>query len=345
MTRYWRVAALLASAGIAAGTGISVARSGVQGHSPAALASAAESRSSRAPAPFVPSYGPSGAKFEPADGSVYLGVSTDIGRIGVFEQAAGISTHPAIYDQYTWPDGPFAPTLANASSLPGTTPMVSWNLPLADGTVLSGARDSYLRAQADAVRAFDRPVFVRPDWEMNSTWYPQWDAPQVPPSAYIAAWRHVYDVFQTEGAVNAAFVWCVNTWPGPNRTDVSAWYPGDAYVDWIGVDGYPQSSSENYLMNSQDGLDPLASFAAGHRKPLMLAEWAPQLPEPDTAAAIDLILDWAAAYPRTVKALVYFDFVVGAKDFELVDHPVGAAELRRRTGSGLKYPDTIPGAR
>ena len=342
VTRYWRIAVLLASVGIAAGTGISAARPVAHVHSPTTVV---ESAAGSAPAPFVPGYGPSGAKFEPPDGSVYLGVSTDIDRIGAFEQVAGITTHPAIYDQYTWPDGPLSPTLANAASLPGTTPMVSWNLPLTDGAVVSGARDDYLRAQADVVKKFNRPVFIRLDWEMNSTWSPGWDPPQVPPSAYIAAWRHVYDVFQSEGAVGAAFVWCVNTWPGPNHTDISAWYPGDAYVDWIGVDGYPQSSVTDYLMNAQDGLNPLASFAAGHHKPLMLAEWAPQLPKPDTAAAIDLILDWAAAYPRTVKALVYFDFAVGTKDFELADHPVGAAELRRRTASGPNYPDTVPGAR
>jgi len=346
VTRYWRIAALLASVGIAAATGISVARPAGHVHSPAAaIRSASASASSPAPALFEPSYGPSGAKFEPPDGRVYLGVSTDIDRLGVFERAAGITTHPAIYNQYTRPDGPFSPTLANAASVPGMTPMVSWNLPLTDGAVVSGARDDYLRAQARVVKAFDKPVFIRPDWEMNSTWSPGWDPPLVPPSAYIAAWRHVYEVFQSEGVLNAAFVWCVNTWPGPDHTDTSAWYPGDMFVDWIGVDGYPQSASTDYLMDSQDGLNPLASFAAAHRKPLMLAEWAPDLPKPDTAAAMDLIFDWAAAHPRTVKALVYFDFTVGAKDFTLLDHPGGAAEFRRRTASGPEYPDTVPGAR
>ncbi len=341
--RYWRFVALVVCLGLAAAVSAARAGSGSSAathHSPAKVTSP----DSRPVAEFEPVYGPSGAKFEPPNGSVYLGVSTDIERIDAFDDAAGMTTHPAIYNQYTHPDGSFARTLANAASKPGMTPMVSWNLPLVDGTVASGAQDAYLRAQADAVKQFDRPVFVRPDWEMNSDWYPEWNAPQVPPSAYIAAWRHVYEVFQAEGAVNAAFVWCVNTWPGPNATDVSAWYPGDSYVDWVGVDGYPQSAPTDFLMNSPDGLNPLADFAAAHDKPLMLAEWAPQLPQPDTAAAIDLILDWAAAHPHTVKALVYFDFTVGVKDFKLVDHAAGAAELRRRTGSNPTYLDTVPGA-
>jgi hypothetical protein len=287
---------------------------------------------------------PAKAKFAPADGQVYLGVSTDLSRIDVFDKAAGIVTHPAIYNRWTTPNGAVQPTLTDATTMPGMTPMVSWNLPLADGAVTAGKRDAYLRAQADAVKTFGQPVFIRLDWEMNATWYPEWNVPAVSPAQFIAAWRHVYDVFQAQGATNAAFVWCVNVWRGPNNTDNSAWYPGDAYVDWVGVDGYPQSAASDYLLSAPDGLNAMAGFAATHDKPLMLAEWAPQLPQPDTAAPVDLILDWAKAHPKTVKALVYFDFVVDKKDYQLVDHGVGAAELRRRTQFDPSYLDTVVGA-
>lgn len=287
---------------------------------------------------------PATAKFEPGNGTLYLGVSTDLSRLDVFDTAAGITTHPAIYNRWTTPDGSVSPTLSDAATMPGMTPMVSWNLPLADGSVTSGKRDAYLREQADAVKKFGKPVFIRLDWEMNATWYPEWNLPAVSPSAFIAAWRHVYDVFQSSGATNAAFVWCVNVWRGPNNTENSAWYPGDGYVDWVGVDGYPQSAVSSFLLDGPDGLNAMASYAAGHHKPVMLAEWAPQLPQPDTAAPVDLILDWAAAHPDTVKALVYFDFVVGTKDYQLVDHAIGAAQLRRRTQFDPKYLDTVVGA-
>jgi hypothetical protein len=286
------------------------------------------------------------AKAEPADGDVYFGVSTDIGRLGAFEKAAGLDGHPAIYDQYTTPDGAFAPTLNNAATVPGMTPMVSWNLSLADGTVTLGGHDSYLWAQADAVRAFDKPVFVRLDWEMNSTVgvYPQWNLPAVTPAQYIAAWRHVYGVFQQAKATNAVFVWCPNLWSGPNGTPTADWYPGDAYVDWMGVDAYPQSAPVNTIMDLPDGLTDTAKFAAAHHKPLMVGEWAPNLPEPDTAAAMQLIPDYAAQYPKTVKALVYFDFTGGGKDYTLVDHPVGAAALRKIIDGNSHYLSTVVGA-
>jgi hypothetical protein len=284
------------------------------------------------------------AKAEPADGDVYLGVSTDIGRLGVFDRTAGINGHPAIYGQYTTPDGPFAPVLANAASLPGMTPMVSWNLALGDGTVALGGHDGYVWDQANAVRAFKAPVFIRLDWEMNATWYPQWNLPAVTQSAYIAAWRHVYAIFQQAHATNAVFVWCPNLWTGPGGARAASWYPGDAYVDWIGVDAYPQAAPVNTLMNLPDGLIDTAAYAAAHRKPLMVAEWAPDLPDPDTAAAMDLIPQYAARYPKTVKALVYFDFNGSGKDYTLAAHPVGAAALRALIDGDPHYLTTVVGA-
>ena len=274
-----------------------------------------------------------------------LGVSTDFYRLDAFDAAAGISGHPAIYNRWTTPDGSLEPILDDARSRPGMAPMASWNLSLADGAVAAGREDDYLLAQVAAVKAYGGPVFIRLDWEMNATWYPQWNPPAVTPQAFVAAWRHVYQLFKSAGATNAAFVWCPTVWPGPGGVDDSAWYPGDDAVDWVGLDAYPQGASPDYLLHGPDGMDSMAGFAAAHGKPLMLAEWAPQLPQPDTAAAIDLVLDWAARYPRTVKALVYFDFDNRGegqnKDFLLTDHPVGAAELRRRTQSNPTYATSL----
>lgn len=291
------------------------------------------------PAPGQPSSGP----FTPPDGTILLGVSTDLYRLDTFDQAAGIAGHPAIYNRWTTPNGPIQPVLDDARTRPGMAPMASWNLPLADGAVAAGREDGYLQDQAAAVRAYGGPVFIRLDWEMNASWYPQWNPPAVTPQAFIAAWRHVYQLFKAAGATNAAFVWCPTVWNGPNGVDDSAWYPGDDTVDWVGLDAYPQGASPDFLLHGPDGMDQMAEFAAAHGKPLMLAEWAPQLPQPDTAASVDLVLDWAERYPKTVKALVYFDFnnAFENKDFLLADHPVGAAELRRRTHSSPAYATSL----
>lgn len=282
---------------------------------------------------------PAGAKYEPADGQIYLGVSTDIGRLDAFDKAAGLtgSQHPAIYDQWTTPNGSVQQILTNAKTRAGMAPMVSWNLPMNGGRITNGSQDTYLKAQAQLVKNYGGPVFIRLDWEMNATWYPDWNLPGVTPAQFIAGWRHVYQIFQQEGAGNAAFVWCPNLWNGPGGLSPDSWYPGDAYVDWLGVDAYPQSAVESFILTGPGGLNDSAKFAAAHKKPLMVAEWAPALPQPDTAAAMDLILDFAADNPKTVKAVVYFDFDTNGKDYTLKSHPIGAAEFRKKVVGNPHY--------
>lgn len=60
------------------------------------------------------------------------------------------------------------------------------------------------------------------------------------PGDYIPAWRHIHDIFVEEGATNVKWVWA----PNRDSNHVSAqatfdtYYPGDAYVDYIGMNGY-----------------------------------------------------------------------------------------------------------
>jgi hypothetical protein len=275
-------------------------------------------------------------RFRPPDDTVYLGVSTDHARLPSFAKASG-RTRPALYGRWTTPGGPVQPVLDDAARS-GLTPIVHWNLPMDGQQVTSGRRDGYLRAQAAAIRAYGRPVFVRPSWEFNTGVYPQWSPPAVPPEQYVASWRHVAEIFADVD--NVAFVWCPGTWPSPDGRRAADWWPGDDVVDWVGLDAYPQSAPADYLLHGSDGMEDAAAFAVAHGKPLMLAEWAPDLPNPDTAEPVDLVLDWAEAHP-VVQALVYFDFVVGSKDYRLSAHPVGAAAYRRRVADTSRYLDRV----
>lgn len=281
---------------------------------------------------------PRAPRFRPPDGTAYLGVSTDAARLPAFVRAAGRT--PALYGRWTTPDGPVQPVLDDATR-GGYTPVVHWNVPMDGQQITSGRQDRYLKAQAAAIRGYGRPVFLRLDWEFNTGVNPRWSPPAVPPEQYVASWRHIAGVFA--GVDNVAFVWCPGTWPSPEGHRVAEWWPGDDVVDWVGLDAYPQSAAEDYLRRGPDGMDEVARFAAEHGKPLMLAEWAPDLPHPDTAAPVDLVLDWAEAHP-VVQALLYFDFVVGGKDFRLSAHPVGATAYRRRTADRARYLDRVVAA-
>lgn len=283
---------------------------------------------------------PRSPRFRPPAGTVYLGVSTDLARLAAFDRAAGLDRPAGLYGRWTTADGPFQPVLDDASRA-GVTPIVHWNLPMTGNEVTAGHKDDYIRRQVAAVEAFDRPVFVRLDWEFNTTAYQHWTLPAVPPEQYVRSWRHVVRLF--DHAANVAFVWSPSTWPGPGGRRVAEWWPGDDVVDWLGLDAYPQSATPDYLLGGPDGMDDLAAFAAAHGKPLMLAEWAPDLPHPDTVAPIDLVLDWAERH-QVVQALVYFDFVTGGKDYRLTSHPVGAASYRRRIQDRARYLRAVAGS-
>ncbi|MBS1888312.1 MAG: hypothetical protein JSU06_14100 [Actinobacteria bacterium] len=105
--------------------------------------------------------------------------------------------------------------------------------------VISGRYDSYIRSFAEEAKAWGHPFFLRFDWEMNGNWFPWAEGVNGNnPGEYVAAWRHVHDIFTEVGATNATWTWCPNVDPKHEHTDVAAYYPGSQYVDWTCLDGY-----------------------------------------------------------------------------------------------------------
>jgi Glycosyl hydrolase family 26 len=134
-------------------------------------------------------------------------------------------------------------------------------------SIANGSQDSYLKAYAAAVLHFERRVIISFGQEMNGTWY-AWGAGHVVPSVYIAAWRHVVDVFRAAGASNVTWLWDVNC-AFPGSTPVSDWWPGSAYVTWAAVDCYYARPSDTFA--SLFG-PIIASVRQVTSKPLLIAE-------------------------------------------------------------------------
>lgn len=86
-------------------------------------------------------------------------------------------------------------------------------------------------------------VIVRFAPEMNGDWNP-W-SPGVngtTPGDVVAAWRHVHDVANSVGATSVEWMWNPNVIL-PGSTPLWRLYPGDAYVDLIGLDGFNWGTS------------------------------------------------------------------------------------------------------
>jgi phage terminase large subunit-like protein len=117
----------------------------------------------------------------------------------------------------------------------GTIPVVTMGLP--EGVTLeqvaAGDQDSAIRAWAAAARDWGHPFFFAPWWEMNGAWYSWGRNPN-----FVAAWRRFHGLVEAEGATNVTWSWISNSlWYDPD-SDPSPYYPGDAYVDWTGIDTY-----------------------------------------------------------------------------------------------------------
>jgi hypothetical protein len=90
--------------------------------------------------------------------------------------------------------------------------------------------NTYLRQFALACAEARVPIFLRFASEMNG----DWTAYHGDPATYKAKWILVAQTMR-QLAPNVAMLWCVNSIPEKNIPD---YYPGDEWVDWVGVNFY-----------------------------------------------------------------------------------------------------------
>jgi Glycosyl hydrolase family 26 len=164
----------------------------------------------------------------------------------------------------------------------GATPIISW---MSDGggtadtfpthDIAAGRFDAYIESWAQGLREIAGTVIIRFDFEMNGNWFP-WDEGIDGQTSrdYIAAWRHVHDVFVDAGVTNVRWMWSPNV-AFPGSTPIEALYPGNAYVDWVGVDGYnfgPSVAGHTWRSPSEVFAATISSVEDISLKPVMLSE-------------------------------------------------------------------------
>ena len=201
----------------------------------------------------------------------------------------------------------------------GYIPLITWEawtnqvgVPLDE--IVSGVHDSMIQARAASAKNAQRKFFLRWGHEMNGNWYP-WDGSHNGANAagvakYIAAYRHVHDLFVAAGATNVLWVFCPNadSVPGDAWNAWSNYYPGDAYVDWMGIDGYnwgtAQSGSTWQAFATIAGR--IYAGVAAKGKPVMIPETASAELGGDKAAWIAALLPALKGSFPQIKAFVWF---------------------------------------
>lgn len=126
--------------------------------------------------------------------------------------------------------------------------------------------------------------------------YPSWSSVNNT-AEYIAAFRHVHDVLASESP-GFRFDWTstragFRTWGPPA-------YPGDTYVDVIGLDAYWRGSTE--ISNRQWALyksvfEAHRDFARARNKPVSYPEWGRAVA--DTGRYVELMHEWFTSLPAS----------------------------------------------
>lgn len=222
-----------------------------------------------------------GAKFEPADGRIYTGAGQSIESIVQMTNTADPNRKPMLVAGYDFLNpatitdiNVYVPRdeLLEAHDLyPGAKLQVGLELPKDNLTELTavgtGKYDNWIRGMALSYKALNQDIFLRLGYEFDGAWN------KYDPTAYIAAYRHIVDIFRNEGVTNVAFVWDSYT-PDQDSTDPTqtgyrwngnpmfAWYPGDSYVDWFGFNEWKNGFDASWFM----------SQAAAHHKPVLIGE-------------------------------------------------------------------------
>jgi hypothetical protein len=97
--------------------------------------------------------------------------------------------------------------------------------------IAKGVYDSYIKKWAADAKAIQKPIFLRVGHEMNDPYRYPWGPQNNKPAEFVAAWKHIHDLFVQIGATNVIWIWS----PHPAYGYFEAFYPGTNYVDYIGL--------------------------------------------------------------------------------------------------------------
>jgi hypothetical protein len=229
---------------------------------------------------------------------------------------------------------PFPTTPMNNIRAHGAIPFFSWSSQSIPGSlnepdfqlsdVIAGTYDSYIQSFATAAKGWGKPFFLRFNWEMNGNWFPWSEGVNGnQPGEYVAAWRHVHDIFTSVGATNATWVWCpfVSTSGGQN---LSSLYPGNAYVDWTCLDGFNWGTGPNsptHVWRSFDFLyNPLYHQIVdtiAPSKPMVIGEVASSEIGGSKAGWIhNMFAALPVSYPK-IRGLLWFEKYDGGMDWPI----------------------------
>lgn len=276
--------------------------------------------------------------FEGGSGQVFAD------NLGDFVAATG--REPDVVHVFTdWAPKPFPAGNVATITDHGAVPLITWEPrrwsgdPITDplGRILSGVDDDHITSWGRSAKAYGRPLYLRFAHEMNGNWYPWGRLAPNTADEYVAAYRHVHDLVVAAGGDNVRWVWGPNTIDSPSL-EARAYYPGKAYVDVVGLDGYNWGTERadtrwrSFGTIFSSTIDSIRTYAD---EPVWITETGSTEVGGDKAAWLRDMFATVAADDR-YAAIIYFD-APGTGDWPLstsqtatAAYRLGAADLDAR---------------
>ena len=140
------------------------------------------------------------------------------------------------------------------------------------------------------------------DHEFNGPWF-DWGWQHATPAQFVAAWRHIVTLFRNYGATNVIWIWNPNVTTRYTAPDLQAWYPGDAYVNWVGLDGYFYATTDTFASVFSPTISQIRAFT---KRPQIIMETGAN-PASGRPRVITSIFQGAEKTPGLL-GMIYFDF-------------------------------------
>jgi hypothetical protein len=239
---------------------------------------------------------------EPASGA-WLGIYYGAGNIAV--TTAKLGRTPRIHLVYANWSADWTGDNTKADLAAGRVPLISWEPARIDfNKIVDGSLDDTIKARAAGAKALGKKFFLDFAAEMNGD--EAWSGNNAP--LYIAAYRHIHDLFVAAGATNVVWAWCPNVTDihGGNRNTLD-YYPGDEYVDWTGVDGYNWGTRNGGWQTFERVFQNIYPILASKKKPILIGEMASSQAGGDKAKWIDDIIPTLRNKYPLIKGVVWFD--------------------------------------
>lgn len=204
------------------------------------------------------------------------------------------TTFPLMHIYTAWGSKPneiFPATEVNSILSLGSLPVITWEpwlndfdeikiprlRPVAERDkgglidISQGLYDVYLQKWAADAKAINKPIFLRFGHEMNDAYRYPWGPQNNTAKDFVAAWRHVHDIFIKAGAVNVLWIWS----PHPAYGYFKEYYPGEKYVDYIGTGtlNYGEIAKWSQWWSFDDIFGKYYPELSGFGKPMMLTEF------------------------------------------------------------------------